>query len=166
VATINTKILAFIALASCQTNPVWQATHMPSQDGARLSYHVQDIVNEVGVQICRHKEQITTHLEVHSQSIPPYQDNPQAALVKLKVENQIFEAVARRHAGGQRLTLPLQLQESLIDNLRAGKTVTLLLEGYSTKLEGKHFLPHYDHLHQKQAKSWFRFSALKLADKP
>jgi hypothetical protein len=135
--------LFLLFLFSCQTKSAWHVTHLSDTDSTRLSYAVQDIVNEVGVQICLIEGQMTTHLEVHSQMIPPYLGNPEEALVKMHIEGKQVSGVARRHDGGQRLTLPLHLQESLVESLKAGKNVILHLEGFSTKLDARQFPQNY-----------------------
>lgn len=147
-------VLLLLSLASCQTTPSWQVSHIEAHDSARLSYAVRDIVNEIGVEICQVRGQVTTYLEVHSQTIPPYQGNPGEALVKMKIEEKVITGVAKRHEGGQRLTLPVQLQECLMESLKSGKNVTILLKGYSTKLDAHLFQEQYQTLSQKPRKPW------------
>ena len=144
-ATLNfwKGLLFLVVLGGCSASSEWQVSHQKgSQKGfnsSRLSYPVHDKVNGVGVEMVYVKNNLKTYLEVHSQTIPPYKNNSKEALVKMTTKDQIIHGIAHRHEGGQRVTLPADLQEILVDSLRNGFPVTLELIGYSTTLEPRDF---------------------------
>ncbi len=85
------------------------------------------------------KNNLRTYLEVHSQTIPPYRNNPKEALVKITVGEKTHHGIVHRHQGGQRATLPQDLQEIIVQHLQAGSPVKLELIGYSTTLQPADF---------------------------
>jgi len=98
------------------------------------------------------KNRLKTYLEVHSQSIPSYQGNEKEARVILRTKDGILHGIAHRHQGGQRATLPPELQESLIATLQKGESATIDLMGYSTTLEPHNFNKFYSELEKPPLK--------------
>ncbi len=103
----------------------------------------------MAVEMIYTQDHLRTHLEVHSQTIPPYQGNQNQVLVTLKTAGQTTHSLAYRHAGGQRVTLPSDLQDLLIQSLLKGDPVTLELPGYSTTLSPKQFASSYQKLQKE-----------------
>lgn len=149
--TTNIKKLAVLLfLWGCQSSPTWVVSHQEGAEkqfeSARLTYPVRDKVNEVAVEMIYAKESTRTYLSVLSHKIPPYQGNPKEARVTLKIADQTLQGVAYRHQGGQRASLPQELQEVLIQHLLAGTPVTVQLDGYSTILEPEQFALSYQEM--------------------
>ena len=149
-----------LCLCACQSNKSWEVSHVQAgkeeYNSARLSYPVEDIVNGIGVEMICAQGLINTYLEVHAQHIPPYQGNAKEALVILKIEGKTFQGIAHRHEGGQRASLPPQLQQVLTESLQLGQPVTVLLEGYFTTLDPKEFLEQYRELQSAPIKNPFQ----------
>lgn len=99
------------------------------------------------------QDSLRTYVAVHSQTIPPFKGNTKEAFISLKVLDQSFQGVGHRHAGGQRVLLPAELQNILIQNLLGGKPITIQLQGYSTTVEPDQFAAEY----QKLKKAPFNF---------
>ena len=87
-------------------------------NSARLSYPVEDPVNGIGIEMIAAQGLVSTYLEVHSQKVPAYQGNPKEALVIMKIDGKTFQGIANRHEGGQRVSLPPQLHQLLIESLQ------------------------------------------------
>ena len=140
--------LPLFALISCTSSSPWQVSHLPGAekefDSARLTYPVRDKVNEVAVEMIYTKNQLRTYLVVHTLAVPPYQGDPQKALVTLKIPEQSFQEVAARHQGGQRISLPPHLQDILVETLASGHSATIELQGYSTQLSPNQFSTAYE----------------------
>lgn len=92
------------------------------------------------------KNNLRTYLEVHSQTIPPYRSNPKEALVKVTTGQKTIHGVAHRHQGGQRVTLPQDLQDMIVQHLLEGSPVKLELIGYSTLLQPSDFPAAYQEM--------------------
>ncbi len=139
-----------VVLWGCSASSEWQVSHQKGSqkefNSARLSYPIRDKVNGVGVEMVYVKNNLKTYLEVHSQTIPPYKNNPKEALVKMTTGEKTIHGIAHRHEGGQRATLPADLQEILVDSLRKGSPVTVELIGYSTTLEPHDFALAYQEM--------------------
>ncbi len=133
----------FLFLWGCSPSSEWQVSHQKGSqkefNSSRLSYPIRDKVNGIGVEMVYVKNNLRTYLEVHSQTIPPYKNNPKEALVRIKTDEKTIHGIAHRHEGGQRATLPADLQDILVDNLLKGSTVTLELIGYTTTLDPRDF---------------------------
>ncbi len=145
-----TASLILLLLAGCQSTSSWAVSHIQAGDASynssRLSYHVRDIVNEVGVEMIWAQGEINTYLVVHAQTIPPYQGHPQKALVVIESGETKIRDLADLHAGGQRLLLASHLQSALIALLEQNQIVTISLEGYKVRLDPKDFAQQYGKL--------------------
>jgi hypothetical protein len=130
-------------MTACTKSTPWQADHIHTGDAAynstKLSYPARDHVNGADLEMLLIGNSITSYLQVHSQTIPPYRGNPKEALVSIKVDDQVFSGVAQRHEGGQRVRLTLDLQEQLIQALQTKKSVQLQLEGYQSLIMADDF---------------------------
>ena len=149
---LRRRKLAFLLLFlyGCQSPNHWQVSHQKGSqkefDSAKISYPVRDKVNGVAVEMIYAKEGLRTYLEVHSQMIPPYQSDLKKALVKIKTSGKTLQGVAHRHQGGQRASLPHDLQQAIVDSLLGGHPVTIELIGYSTTLQPHDFALSYSEL--------------------
>ena len=143
--------LVGLGLTSCQSTSPWAVSHLqaghPMYNSSRLSYHLRDMVNEIGVEMICAEGHIHTYLEVHTQQVPPYQGNFQEALITMKTPHSTEQALGYRHQGGQRISLPLDLQELLITSLQNNQIVTIAVEGYSTTLDPQDFNQQFQQLH-------------------
>ena len=148
---------ALFFLCACQSDKTWEVSHIQAeQKSARLSYPISDIVNGIGIEMICAQGLVNTYLEVHAQHVPPYQGNSKEALVILKSEGKTFQGIGYRHEGGQRVSLPPQLHQLLIESLQLNQPVTILLEGYFTTLDPKEFSEHYRELQSAPLKNHFQ----------
>jgi hypothetical protein len=153
-------IFLLFFLFACQQSKSWEVSHVNagSKEGgsARLSYPVRDTVNDIGIEMICAQGLVNTYLEVHSQTVPAYQGNPKEALVIMKIEGKTFQGIASRHEGGQRISLPPQLHQLLIESLQLHQPVTIMLEGYFITLEPKEFPERYRELQTPPLKNPFQ----------
>jgi len=153
-------------LCACESNKSWEVSHIQAgkkeYSSARLSYPVLDTVNGIGIEMICAQGLVNTYLEVHAQHVPPYQGNPKEALVILKIEGKTFQGIGHRHEGGQRVSLPPQLQQLLVESLQLNQPVTVLLEGYFTTLEPKEFSEQYRDLQSEPMKNPFQLPYNKI----
>lgn len=155
------KFLPFLLfLFACESSKSWEVSHLSTgheeSKSSRLSYPIKDIVNGIGIEMICVQGVINTYLEVHSQTIPPYQGNPKEALVIMKIDGKTYQGIAARHEGGQRVSLPPQLHTLMIEGLQLRQPVTILLEGYFTTLEPKEFSEQYRELQSPPIKNPFQ----------
>lgn len=145
--------LLLLFLCGCSASPTWQVSHQKGSqkefDSSRLSYPLHDKVNGIGVEMVFVKNSLRTYLEVHSQTIPPYRNNPKEALVKITAGEKTHHGIVHRHQGGQRVTLPEELQDVVVSYLLEGSPVKLELIGYSTMLQPSDFSLAYQQLKEK-----------------
>ena len=143
-------IFLLLFLWGCQSSSAWHVSHQKGSqkefDSSRLSYPVHDRVNGVAVEMIYAKKGLRTYLDVYSQMIPPHQGNGKEAFVKIKAAEQTYQGIAHRHQGGQRATLPAELQQIVVDHLLKGSPVTIELIGYSTTLLPHNFLLSYEEM--------------------
>ena len=125
-------------------------------NSARLSYPVQDAVNGIGIEMICAQGLINTYLQIHAQRIPAYQGNDKEALVILKIDGKTFQGIAHRHEGGQRVSLPPQLQQVLTESLQLNQPVTVLLEGYFTTIDPKEFSEQFRELQSEPINNPFQ----------
>jgi hypothetical protein len=147
---LSKSLFFLFFLVGCSSPSPWHVSYLPGAqkefDSARLIYPIHDRVNGLAVEIIYTKEQLRTYFVVHSQAIPPYQGNPKEALAILKTGDQTIRAIAFRHEGGQRISLPPKQQQFFIKTLLSGQDVAIQLQGYSTNVSAKHFKAEYDNL--------------------
>ncbi len=153
-------VFLLLFLFACESNKSWEVSHIQAgkkdYNSARLSYPVLDTVNGIGIEMICAKGLINTYLEVHAQHVPAYQGNEKEALVILKIEGKTFQGIGHRHEGGQRVSLPPQLQQLLTESLQLNQPVTVMLEGYFTTLEPKEFSEQYRELQSEPIKNPFQ----------
>lgn len=147
------RITSLVLLCGCGTPSAWQLSRQEGSreefNSARLSYPVRDRVNGVGVEMVYTLNSFRTYLEVHSQIIPPHLGNPKEAAVRMKTPLTTICAIAHRHQGGQRLSLPQELHDTLVSHLLQGTPVTIELVGYSTTLQPSDFAIAYQKMQKK-----------------
>jgi len=129
--------------SSCSSSSHWSVQHQHTGNAdfnsSKLSYYAPDKVNGIDLEILSQEQSMRIYLNVHSRRIPAFKGNPQEALIKITVEDQVFELIGARHQGGQRLLLPESILGILISQLKEGKSIFIELEGYSGIIHGEQF---------------------------
>jgi len=142
------KGIFLFLLCSCTQNDNWAVNHIQTGNEAfnssKLSFPTHDAVNGIDLEFLCVQGKVHAYLQVHSQTIPPYQGNPKEAVVTLQMGETTFSGIAHRHEGGQRLLLSDSLQEHLLKALKENKSVTIRLEGYKTVVAAEQFSEHFE----------------------
>lgn len=130
-------------LTGCSRSDSWKVSHIQSGSkqfsSSRLSYRSPDPVNGVDVQFLSLDESCHLYLHVHSHPIKPYMGDPKKALVQVKTEDKTTSYFAIRHQGGQRLLLPDEAKDYIVEKLKSGQFVTISTSGYSSTLTPESF---------------------------
>jgi hypothetical protein len=135
---------ALLFFLSCCSKPShWSSSHVKTGssafDSSELCFRTTDPVNGLDLAMIRTKESLRLYLEVRSRAIPPYQNNPKQALVEVLIGSDKYSFIGFRHEGGQRLLLPNDCQEIVLDSLKNNITVTFHLSGYKAVIDPKDF---------------------------
>jgi len=77
---------------------------------------------------------------------PPLKDNPKKAVLQLFMNGEWEEGEATLFEGGQRLLLPVEMKEKMVEALSRGETVQLKIGRFSEQIVPTHFLPSYNQL--------------------
>lgn len=100
-------------------------------------------------------EQLYTYVCVHSQSVPPWNGDPTKALISVKIGEETQTEIGYRHAGGQKVSVPLSLQTSMISALQKNQPVAIELQGYKTTIEPKKFASYFAKLYDPPIRNHF-----------
>lgn len=147
---IAIRLAVLLALCACSRSDHWAMDRIETGDkdfdSSKLAYRSPDPLRGIDLEFIRTKEALRLFIAVHSQPVPASVENPKEAKVWLTVgeKREVFSAA--RHEGGQRLLLPDLLCDAIVSALKAGKTVTLSLQGYTSKIEPKEFSAHFKKL--------------------
>ena len=134
---------ALLFIAGCNKSSHWSTNHVKTGssafDSSELCYRTSDPANGLDLAMIRTKDTLRFYLAVRSRSIPPYQNNPKQALVEILIDNNKYIFIAARHEGGQRLLLPEECQQLVLDSLKNNLSVTFQLSGYQAFIEPSDF---------------------------
>ena len=126
--------LVLLFLSACTHADQWTTSHIKikglDSGLTRTLYHTKDKVNGIDIELLEAKEHLTAYLQVHSQTIPPCKNDPKKCSGELIVRDRTYLFLAERHAGGQRLNVPQDIQTLMIKLIEEKKSFTLKIEGY------------------------------------
>ena len=135
-------VLALL-LFGCIKEQKWSLQHVKSKkhlfDSSRLCYRTADRVNGIDIAIIHIKKKSLVYLEVHAQRIPPYLGDEKKAHLKFLSKNKEYLFQAERHTGGQRVALPNEIQDRLIELLKSSFSLTIELDGYRETIDPSSF---------------------------
>ncbi len=144
------RFLALLLLCSCSQNRSWRVGHVDAGHSAfnssKLCYRSDDAANGIDVEFLKTQHTLHLYLNVHAHPVPPYEGNAKQALVVFLAGDKKFTYIAARHEGGQRLLVPLEAQEILIEALRANTSITIQLEGYTAQIDPASFSENFTDL--------------------
>lgn len=153
-------IPVLIFLAACAKTNNWAVSHIQTGDAefdsSKLSFPTHDAVNGIDLEMLCIHGQVRSYLQVHSQTVPPYQGNLKKALVTLQIGDETFTETAFRHEGGQRIRLSATLQDRLLAALKENKSVTIRLEGFKTVISAEEFLNRFKEFQGSPIKNPFQ----------
>lgn len=143
-------VFAALFLFSCSKPSHWSSDQIHSGvidcNSTKLSYFSKDPLHGIDLELIQTTESLKVYLNIHSIPIPPFRENPKAASVKIKIHSKVLICQAYRFEGGQRLLLPDEIADMLIETLKNGHEVTLSLPGYSSVIHVEDFTSKFDKL--------------------
>jgi len=96
------------------------------------------------LEIIRKNRRHTAYLSVGSRAIPPLRENTKQAEIWVQIGDEKNSYIVSRYEGGQRLLLPENLLEKILDTLKGGTEIAIQASGYSLKLSPEGFAPQYE----------------------
>jgi hypothetical protein len=97
------------------------------------------------------------YLSVYGLEIPASEEDCHRSLVSIDFGESCYDFFADRFVGGQRLLLPVYVQNDIVAALQIGQTVSLTTGRYSADIPADQFLDLFDKM-MKQSYSWWRAS--------
>lgn len=124
-----------ILINGCSHPRRWEFREVLSKqyNSRQLSYHPESSLNGIGLELLEGPFGTVGYVEVTVRTIPPIAANTNQALLILKIENEPFTYESTLMEGGQRLLLPQDAIEKIIECLRLDQPFTLYLNGYISK---------------------------------
>ena len=93
----------------------------------RFSTRLTDPVNHLQVEIIEHDNEHYAYINVHSFSIPCYNEDPKKAQLILITPEKELNFIVSRLEGGQRLRIPPEIVPEFLSILSEHDTLTLTL---------------------------------------
>ncbi len=143
--TVGIALFSFFLLgfSSCSSSSPWVyrkvVADCPTYSSALLYHPPCNQFTGIEVQFLRGKFGRQGYLNVYSRCVPPLTNDPNRAAVVLQIGEQHYRYSAFRMKGEQRLLLPREATDQMIEALLAGLSITIYLEGFSTEICPKNF---------------------------
>lgn len=129
--------------SSCSHPQQWAFQRIDAGDqqfnSTKLTYHSQDPINGIDLELMQTPNLLRSYLNVHSLPIPSLKDDPKATAVNLCIGDNTYQFLARRHEGGQRLVLPQEMTEKIIEGLLQHLPLKIKVPGYAVVIEAEGF---------------------------
>lgn len=151
-------ILFFLFYASCQKQDSWSLTIIrtgdPSTIGKKLTYQVEDWINQPELEFVKIKGDLFCYLNLfHQPFLVAKKENYQSKVLVSNGEQE-REFIVHCLEGGQKLKLPENAISWIIDNLLSHFTLQIILEGgYKVSIDSKQFTSYYKKLSKEEAVS-------------
>jgi hypothetical protein len=134
-------------LSACQNRDRWAYNQIESGDkkfnSTKLSHFTSDLVNGLDLEFMRIAGEVRTYLNVHSLPIPSSKEDPKTTSGFLTIGSEKYPFQACRHEGGQRLLLPQDISNILIEALSNNQTVHIKVFGYASSITAEGFEPKF-----------------------
>ena len=142
--------LLFIFLFGCSRPSHWTSDQMDSSEkkfrSTKLSYLSKDSLHEIDLEFLNIEDRLKVYLNVHSVPVPPDQDDPKSALLKLNINGEMIRCQTYRFEGGQRFLLSDEVAKIVIQSLQNNKEITFILPGYRATIKAEDFSSKFDQL--------------------
>ncbi len=140
-------LLLLVLLSACRHSDRWAYNQIESGDkqfnSTKLSHHTSDLVNGLDLEFMRIAGEIRTYLNIHSLPIPSSKEDPKTTSGFLTIGSEKHPFQAFRHEGGQRLLLPKEISELIIQALSHNLPVHIKVFGYSSTITAEGFEPKF-----------------------
>jgi len=141
-----------LLFSACTTTSQWKLNNL-SGAGAqfhsvKLKHKSSDLIRGLELEFLRLHDKIFAYINVYSQTVPS-STTPDCASVTLHMGGEVYEDVAKKLEGGQRLLLKEDMAEKIITALSKGQSVTIILNGYEEVITPESFIPNFQKLADK-----------------
>lgn len=141
------QALLLIFFSSCQTAKLSQ-WHLQKDHGShqafnfiRIYYPPKDVNSGLELEFASNSSGFSSYINVFSEKIPMYQNDPEKALLTIKTEKKELNFIVHRLKGEQRLLLTKKQTTFLEESLKGEREIHLFLDGYEESISSKGFLP-------------------------
>jgi len=135
---------AGLLLTSCASTSVWQidsSQGIPSTfNSVRLYLCTSGGCGDLGLELVRTCEGIRLYLNVYGLDIPPSERDSSISMVYISFREQSYTFCADRLLGGQRLLIPKNVQDDIIEYLQRGQPVFIRVGRYQADIYPEQFL--------------------------
>ena len=100
--------------------------------------------DDIELEFLRTTQGIELFLLIRGRPVAINHDDPKAAALKIQNDSKTSLFTIYRHEGGQKFSVPQEIQLFIIECLKQGQTVTLSLPGYSCTLDAQGFISSYE----------------------
>jgi len=144
-----------LLLLACQHNDRWKNVSIRTGNGqfdsSKLVYPATNFCHDLEVEFLYTDKHLHAYINVYAETVPAYEEDPQVALLVLHVKGQQYDLLVDRLSGGQRLKIPQESLNFLIDLLEKYPYVTFTLGSiYRTKINALDFNKHFKMLKAKK----------------
>ncbi len=146
----RTFIVLFFYLSSCTSSPQWYLaktiTCDPCFNSGRMYFASESCNRGLELEIDQGLSGLRMYINVSSFEVPPISDTCAKAKVAISICGEETLALADIFQGGQRLLLPDDARDLIIESLQEGNTVTLKTGRYCAEIPPAHFAKAYNEL--------------------
>ena len=146
-------ILLLFFITSCFSkshDPAWvlqkNVTEKHAYNSGKLSYPAQSQFNGIEIELMKSSRDLRLYLNVFTRSIPSASNDPSKALVSLNIAGKQTDFFADRFEGGQRLLLPQNALDTILEALQQDSTIEITLTGYRATISPDRFTKLYSKL--------------------
>lgn len=114
-------------------------SHSPQFDSFQLQHLPEKDLSGIGVELLKGSFGTYCYLTVNCCQIPPFRQDPTSALLVLQINEQTYPYKTERMEGGQKVKLPDEATQKLLEALGEGNAVTVYLEGFMEEIQPRNF---------------------------
>lgn len=104
--------------------------------------------NNLELEITRGLSGTHVYVNVCSLPVPPAPENPSIAPVNVIIGDSVTRTFAERLQGGQRLILPCEISQDIINAVLNNESVVISAGAYRAEIISTRFHKHYEHLNR------------------
>ncbi len=140
--------LILLSLFACGKPCYWTHDTIRShhKDYSKIVYNPRDPIHGIELELVSAEEHLKGYLNIHACPLPLHPDQSKSIVVKIEIDGQTTTYEAFRLEGGQRVLLPDDLLNTLVNSLSNDINVTVILPGYRSQILAEGFMEHFKHV--------------------
>jgi hypothetical protein len=140
--------LALLLLCGCSQPHSWvvqrgKGTHA-DYASSKLIFPAKIPTDDIELEFLRTTQGVELFLIIRGRPITVDHDNPKAVPLKIQSGSNTSIFTIYRHDGGQKFSVPQEIQLLIIECLKKEQTITLTLPGYARTIDSQGFISSYD----------------------